>query len=103
MDAPVKELELLRKLVKEARELLEAGQHADAETRILEAIELEPKAARPMEILADIDEAMGRAELAEQHRLQAKMLRKEAWQKQVEAEIRGKHEMLGEAVRHELL
>lgn len=102
MDTPT-DLEQLKGLWATARRHLEAGRPEEAEEAAREALRLEENAPKTLDLLADVVEARGRTEEAEQLRARAKALRKEAWARQVEAELRGGHETLGEAIRHELL
>jgi hypothetical protein len=68
-----------------------------------EAIAVEEMDLKSLTLKAEILEGKGEAELARQVRLLVKMRKREIWQGQVEAEIRGQHEMLGGVIRHEKL
>jgi Tfp pilus assembly protein PilF len=103
MDAPVKELERLQALQKQAHERLEAGQLDEALASVEEALAIEAKNLRSLALKADVLERKGQAEEAGRLRLIAKQLKREAWERQVEAELRGKHDLMGEAIRHEKL
>lgn len=89
------------KLLEQARTLREAGRLDEAHAAAHEAMLLDEKNPRPLEALAHVAEARGRPEEAERLRGRAGTLRKEAWQRQVEAEIRGQHELWGDPLRHE--
>jgi Tfp pilus assembly protein PilF len=102
MDAPVKDLERIRVLLQGARERLEAGVYAEAEHQAREALQLDPYSPRPADLLAEIARAAGHPEMAQRHAALAKHLREEAWKRDVEAEARGHHDLMGEPTRHEL-
>ncbi len=82
---------------------LEAGQVQAALASGEEALALESQKARALRLKAEILDRRWQAEQAMQLRAQVKQMRKTAWPGQVEAEIRGQHEMMGEAIRHETL
>lgn len=103
MDAPVKELERMKALWEEGRRLLEHGQLDEALAIANEALAIEEINEHTLTLKAKILEKLGKAKQAEQLRLLVKQIQKEAWQKKVEAEARGQHELMGESVRHEKL
>jgi two-component SAPR family response regulator len=102
MDAPLKDLDRIKALLQAAREALQAGRHAEAVQCAREALGLDALNPRPAELLAEIHRAAGQPELAARDAALAKYLREQAWQRQVEAEARGHHDLIGEASRHEL-
>jgi Flp pilus assembly protein TadD len=102
MDSPVKDLARIGALLTQARERLAVGSAAEAEASVLEAAALDPRNAQVLDLLAEIHAQAGQPDRARREREQAKQLRREAWQRQVEAEARGHHELLGEPIRHEL-
>lgn len=101
MDAPVKELQQMTQLQTQARKMLDAGRAAEALTAADAALALEPKNLRSLTLKAEALERLGETAPAEQLRLLIKQLKREAWQREVEAEIRGHHDLMGEAIRHE--
>lgn len=103
MDAPVKELERIEALQRQARELLDAGRLDEALAATEAALQLEAQNLRSLALKADVLEHMGKVEQGHQLRTLIKHLKREAWQREVEAEIRGHHDLMGEAIRHEQL
>ncbi len=103
MDSPVKELQRMRERQEQAAALLGEGRHPEALAAVDEALTIEEQNTRSLSLKADILGAMGRGEEAERLRALVRQLRKEAWRRQVEAEIRGHHDLWGEAIRHENL
>lgn len=99
MDAPVKELERLRALQAATRERQEAGDLDDALAAVEEALALEPSNTTSLTLKAGLLEEMGETEAADTLRRQVKQLKRELWQRQVEAEARGQHEIMGKATR----
>lgn len=93
-------LEGVKKLLAQAKTALEQGCLAEAETAAREAGRIDPVNPVPLEVLARVLEAQGRHETAEEAAKQAKALRKAAWKRQVEAELRGQHEWMGSSIRH---
>ena len=100
MDTPTLDLERITTLLRQAREALGDGRLADAEAAAHQAAALDPKNPRAEDILSEVYRARGEEESARRHDDAAKRLRQEAWQREVEAEARGQHEWMGEAVRH---
>lgn len=103
MDAPVKELEQLKSLQSAAKTHLDESALDQAQTCLEQAQSIEPGNPRTLELMSRLAEGRGDAQGAERLKEKAATLRKEAWQRQVEAEIRGKHELMGEAIRKETL
>lgn len=103
MDAPTQELAQIRALLKQARAALLDGQPQAALDAAQQVPALDPNNSAARSLMAEACEALGRPEDAQRFRAQEKALKREAWQRQVEAEARGEHELLGEAIRHENL
>ena len=70
------------------------GRLSEAETLLREAMVIDPKHPGTHQKLAEVVAALGREAEAHQLHKMAEALRKEAWQRQVEAEIRGRHEVM---------
>lgn len=102
MDSPRQDLETFRKRMDEAQAAAAAGLWADARRALEQAIALDPLQPKPLEALADVMRNLHDPDRAEELRQRAKTLRQEQWQRQVEAEIRGQHELIGSAARHEI-
>ena len=102
MKAPIKELNELRKLVEEAREAISIGKLDAAEDSLRKAFAIDDRHIPAVEMMAALYEARGQTTQADQWRARAKAVRMENWERQVEAEARGRHEMMGEVVRHEI-
>lgn len=100
MTSASQELERLQMLQAQAREHLAAGRLDEAEQALVEAQALEENNVRTLTLQAELAEALGDTAGAEALRARAAAERKAAWQRDVEAEIRGKHEMMGEPTRH---
>lgn len=103
MDAPISELKQIKELQEQARNGLTSGSLQEALTAVDEALAVEAQNTRSLDLKADILEKMGQDGEAESLRQRVKQLKREAWQRKVEAEARGKHEVMGEAIRHEKL
>jgi Flp pilus assembly protein TadD len=103
MDAPVKELERIERLQREGREHLAAARLDEALAAAEQALALEAKNLRSLSLKADVLERLQRAEEAGRLRTLVRQLKHEAWERQVEAELRGRHDLMGEAIRHEKL
>ena len=102
MDAPVKDLESMKILLENAKKLLIERDYKGAEAGAREVLELDPHSVKAFKLLGDIYEAIGHITEAKQHRKMAEEIKKERWMRQVESEIRGKHEILGTPLRREL-
>lgn len=103
MDTPIKELQQMQTLQLQARELLEAGRPAEALAAAEAALAIEETNLRSLGLKADALEQLGQDEPAVQLRALIRQLKREAWQREVEAEIRGHHDLMGEAIRHATL
>ena len=102
METPIKEIEHRKQLLEEARLHLAEGKLDMARKLALEAIPLDEFCAQSFELLAEISDLERHSDEAAQWRQKAKDVRYEVWKKGVEAEVRGHHDVLGTAVRHEI-
>jgi Flp pilus assembly protein TadD len=100
MDAPIRELERIEAQCRQGRQHLAAGRLAEALAAAQAAQALEAGNVRALALEADVLHALGRLEEAWQRRRLLRMLKRQAWQRMVEAEIRGQHLLMGEATRH---
>ncbi len=103
MDAPISELKQLEAHKEQARTLMGQGRHADALAAVEQALAIEAKHLAALKLKAEILAQMGATAEAEQALALYKACKHEAWEREVEAEIRGHHDVLGEAIRHEKL
>ena len=103
MDAPVKEVERMRELWEDSQKLLDENRLDEALAQVEKVLTLEEMNPKSLSIKADILERQGHNEKAGELRTIVKQIKREAWKKKVEAEARGQHEILGEAIRHEKL
>ena len=92
----------LEDLLHDAHAHLDAQRWEAAATLLREAIALDPLAAKPLELMAQAQEGLGLAVEAEKSRKLARATREEQWKRSVEAELRGRHELVGSVVKHEL-
>jgi uncharacterized protein HemY len=102
MEAPVKELKAVEMALETGRQAIAKGEWSKAEEAVRQAIALDEHQAPSYELMAALFEAQGREPEATEWREKAKLVRRQVWQRQVEAEARGHHEMLGEPSRHEI-
>ena len=89
-------------LIHETRLQLDAGHWEEAAGLSAQAVELDPENALPYQLLAESHERMGHEAEAAKYRDVAKAKREAQWKRNVEAEIRGRHELMGGVVRHEI-
>ena len=98
----VKDMEAISDLIEESRSLID-NENWEAAAAILEkVVELDPNQPKSYDLLADTWEKLGQAQKAQSSRSHAKAIREERWKREVEAEARGQHEMMGKASRHEI-
>ncbi len=102
MTTPKQDLENIAALLEKGRESMANKQWQDAERAVNQAIGLDNMNPGACDLMADIQDAQGNAPKAEEWREKARGIRKEAWKRQVEAEARGRHEILGEPARREI-
>ncbi len=102
MQAPIKELEAIKGLLETARRHLEEGDWDAAEKAVRDALALDENHVPTCAAMTDVFEARGNPAEAGQWRAKAEQVRLRAWQRQVEAEARGHHDMLGEPSRKEI-
>ena len=79
-----------------------SGAFEKAEEKIRSAFSKDQKFIPAYELMAVLCEKRDQPGDAAQWRARAKSVQTETWERQVEAEARGRHEVLGEAVRHEI-
>ena len=102
MASPKQILQDINSLLEAARERVAAEDWAAARADIEAALKLDENSAAIYDAMAEFFEAKGESEESVQWREKAKLVRKQAWQRQVEAEARGHHDLLGEPSRHEI-
>lgn len=102
MKTPNKELNAVKAFLQTAQRKIAEGAWEEAEKAAREALRLDENHAAPYLVMGEVLEAQGKAAEAGEWRDKAERVRKEAWQKQVEAEARGHHEVLGTPGRHEI-
>ena len=101
MDAPLKEIKRIEEILDQGPKLVDTGKGEAALELVEEGLGMDPKNLKLLALKASALEKLGRAEDAGQIRETIKALKKEAWKRQVEAEIRGSHDLMGEASRNE--
>ena len=102
MDSPRKDLEAYRARLAEARLAIEAARWGEAKPPLEAAIAIDPLEPVPFELLAKVMDGLHDPDEAEALRRRAKIIRQEKWQREVEAEVRGRHELIGGPARHEI-
>lgn len=102
MTTPSEEVRTFTGLMQAARDFIDQKRWNDALDVLKKATELDRLHPGPYEHLGTVYEALGQPEEARFYRSRAKAIREEIWKREVEAEIRGHHEMIGEASRHEI-
>lgn len=102
MESPIREMERKKTLLEQARRWTAQRCWGDAEAALREAVALDPHHPDSYDLMAELLEARGDAERALDWRDKARFVRKQAWQRAVEAEARGTHEVLGTPRRHEI-
>ncbi len=102
MKSPRKDLERIKTLHELARVAIAEKRFQAAEEALNEALTLDENHAPSYELMGELLEAQEKPQQAETWRERGRETRKQAWQRQVEAEARGQHEMLGEPGRHEI-
>ena len=95
MESHGKVIEKMKALREESSQLLAAGQMDDALIKVEEALAMEENNQNSLTLKADILEKKGDSKEAETLRARVKLIKKEVWQKKVEAEARGQHEVMG--------
>ena len=102
MDTPTQEMKAYDDLVGEAADLIAKDEWEAAKTALDQAIALDPVQVHGYDMLAKVYDGLHDPDQADHYRTQAKAIRQEQWQRQVEADVRGKHEMLGGPARHKI-
>ncbi len=99
MDSPGKDLERFDRLLAEAAEAMEGQRWNEAQTALEQALAIDPLQPKPYDLLAATCDGLHDGDQAERYRSRAKAIRQEQWQRQVEADVRGGHEILGDPSR----
>ena len=102
MDSPRQIVEQTKALLEEGRGRIAAQDWEAARLAIEAALKLDENSPSTYEAMADLFGAMGEPDKCDEWREKAQLVRKQAWQRQVEAEARGHHDLLGEPIRHEI-
>jgi len=102
MDSTAKELEAFRAHLASAQVCIGRQDWPGARAALDSAIAIDALQPKPFDLLADVLARMGQDADAEASRARAKRLRDEQWKRQVEAEVRGQHELIGGPARHEI-
>ena len=101
MESPAKEFEAYNQLLREAQTCLDEKLWEEAKSKLERAAEIDPLQAKPLAMLAEVYDGLGDGKQSDTLRARAKAIREEKWKREVEAELRGRHDMLGETSRHE--
>ena len=101
MDSLVKEVGRMKQLWEDCRRLLDENRLEEAMERVEEVLLLEEGNRKSLALKADILERQGNPGEAGKIREIVEQIKQEEWKKKVEAEARGQHEIMGEAIRHE--
>jgi uncharacterized protein HemY len=102
MDTPTQDIEAIHRLLGDAQQAAEEARWEDARRALEQAIAIDPLQPKPVAQLADVMERLHDPGKAGDLRSRAKSLRQQQWQRQVEAEARGRHELTGEAAHREI-
>lgn len=102
MDSIGKHLEGFRAHLAQARQDIEERRWAEAQAALEAAMQIDPLEPKPYELLATVMDGLHDPDEADALRLRAKTLRQEKWQREVEAEVRGQHDLIGGPARHEI-
>ena len=102
MDSPQKTLAEIAALHDRAREAIAEKQFVEGQDALAQALSLDENHAPSYDLMAELFEAQENAEEARTWHDKARAVRRQAWQRQVEAEARGHHDMLGKPGRHEI-
>jgi Tfp pilus assembly protein PilF len=102
MKSTSKELEAFRARLNDAEASMRREDWAAALSALDAAAAIDPLQPKPLDLRAQVFDRLHREEEADRQRALAKTLRHEQWKRQVEAEIRGQHELMGGPSRHEI-
>ena len=102
MNSPLKDIEAIKVLVEESRALIENEKWEAAAAVLEKVVELDPNQPKSHDLLADAWEKLGETQKAQSSRSHAKAIREDKWKREVEAEARGHHEIMGKASRHDI-
>ncbi len=103
MESAVSDLKRIEALLQQARASLAADDSGAALTATEQALAIDPRHLRTLALRVKALERAGQSKEARLLSAHLKQLKREAWQREVEAELRGKHDVLGKAIRHERL
>lgn len=95
MKTPQEALAEIAALHGRARQAIAAGRFAEGEAALARALSLDEHHAPSYSAMAELLEAQEKAAEAGTWREKARAVRRQAWQRQVEAEARGHHETVG--------
>lgn len=102
MKIPAEDWKAVKEFVERGRGYIAEEKWVEAEKAARDALALDENHAPTFDLIADIFEGMGKGRDAEEWRAKGVLVRKQAWQRQVEAEARGHHDLLGEPGRKEI-
>jgi len=102
MGSPAADYQKLKDLMAEAKGHIANKDWKQAIAVLDAAVTLDTKFDHPHDLLAVVYDNLNEAEKAQHQRQIAKNLRKEHWEREVEADIRSHHDMMGEMIRHEI-
>ncbi|MDH4224485.1 MAG: hypothetical protein OEW12_02425 [Deltaproteobacteria bacterium] len=102
MEAPTKELAEIKEFLTKATHFMEAEKWEDARGVLESAQAIDPNNAHICDMLTEVYKGLGDDEQVEVFHARAADIRKHNWEKEVEAEIRGRHDVMGGAARHEI-
>ena len=102
MKSPVKDMEAIRALIDESRALSDNENWKAAAAVLEKVVEMDPNQPKSHDLLADAWEKLGETRKAQSSRSHAKAIREDKWKREVEAEARGHHEIMGKASRHDI-
>ena len=97
MESPAKDIEAYNQWLREAQTCLDGKRWEEAKSKLERAAEIDPLQAKPLAMLAEVYDGLEDGKQADTLRARAKAIREEKWKREVEAEVRGRHDVLGEA------
>lgn len=102
MEAPLKDLNQMKALMAQGQKLLHDKKWAEAKAALDQVVKLDDQFDHVHDLLAEAYEGLGDHKTAVVHTQRARDLRRQRWQHEVEAEIRGQHSLMGEPSRREI-
>ncbi|MDH4121463.1 MAG: tetratricopeptide repeat protein [Deltaproteobacteria bacterium] len=102
MDVPVKELEQINGWMEQARTLESQKKWNEAREVLEKVLAIDPRNDKAFEHLGRVYDGLGDAQKGASFHARAKSLREEKWEREVEAEMRSHHEVIGEPNRREI-